>query len=275
MRKKQNRYRPDTVRRRKVVRRGLKAVLTLVLVFAAVAFISSALAHAYYALLEAPWLRVEEIEIIGLKHVDRKDVLNALRVPRDANLLTLKTSELSQRLKPILWLQSSVVRIDPPGRIVVELKEREPLAMVQAGALLLVDREGNIFSRTEREANPGLLLVTGFEGMDLKEGGDFPEELLDGLKELSDALAVSRDWLPVQSIAECRWLGAAGFALQMAQKPIAVQLGAEDLDQRLHRLKAVLAVLRERQWLDSVTRIDLDYTNRVYVERAVSPPNGA
>jgi hypothetical protein len=111
--------------------------------------------------------------------------------------------------------------------------------------------------------------------MELKEGGDFPEELLDGLKELSDALAVSRDWLPAQLIAECRWLGAAGFTLQMAQKPIAIQLGAEDLDQRLHRLKAVLAVLREKQWLDSVTRIDLDYTNRVYVERVLSPPNGA
>ena len=75
MRKKQNRYRPDTVRRRKVIRKGLKVVLTLVLVFAAVASISSALAHAYYALLEAPWLRVEEIENPLTQHARYLDKL--------------------------------------------------------------------------------------------------------------------------------------------------------------------------------------------------------
>ncbi len=271
MRKRENRYRPDRVKRRKVLRMLLKSILGFAFLISFVVCMSAALAHAYYALLEAPWLRVEDLQITGLKHAERKHILDALRVPRYANLLTLKTAELSRRLESIPWLESSVVRIEPPGRIVVEVQEREPLAIIQADDLLLVDRKGILFSRTAREKHPDLLFVTGFQAMELQVGTTLPDEPLEELKEMCTALAKFKDWLPTSLISECRWLGEAGFTLYTPQRTIAIQMGSEDFEEKLVRLKGIFAMLRENQWLDSVTRIDLDYPNRAYVERHFPP----
>ena len=132
MRKKRNRYRPDRTKRRKVVKAWLKAMTGLVLSLGAMVFFSAVFAHSYYALLEAPWFRVEEVTIIGLKHLKEDEILNALMIPPEASLLKLKSAQLAKRLEALPWLESSVVQFTLPNRIVVEVTEREPLAVIHA-----------------------------------------------------------------------------------------------------------------------------------------------
>ena len=67
MRKKRNRYRPDRTRRRNILKYWFKATVGLALSLGVIVFLSAALAHSYYALLDAPWFRVQEVAIIGLK----------------------------------------------------------------------------------------------------------------------------------------------------------------------------------------------------------------
>lgn len=266
MAKKQNRYRTEKSNRRGILRNGIKATFWLVVVTSAMVLLSAALAHAYYALLEAPWLRVGEVEISGLKHLERKQILSAMKAPRNVSVLTLKIPELAGRVEALPWVKSAVVRLDLPGRLVVEVIEREPMAIIAADELLLMDNEGKLFLRTSSEDSPGLLMLTGFAGMGLREGGSLPPQPLRELRKLLPALQKAREWLPFQLITECRWLGDEGFVLMVTQRAVPIQLGSEDPDQTLGRLKLIFAMLTEHQWFDAVTRIDLDYPNRAYVE---------
>lgn len=271
---KRNRYHADRAALiRKWVGR-IKLVLALSVCVPLILLFSAALSHSYYALLDAPWLRVEEIQILGLKHLDRKDVLNALGVPRHACMLNLKLAELATSTKSLPWTRSTVVRVDLPGRLVVEVIEREPVAIVYADDFYLLDAEGKLFLKADLDQYSKLLLVTGFSGMSLKQGDHLPSEPLEPFRALIEALTRSQNWMPLNQISECRWHKDEGFILYTTQKAIPIQLGWEHYEQKLDRLQRILAVLAERQVLDVVTRIDLDYPTRAYVSGNFPVPKG-
>lgn len=239
-----------------------------------VVLLSAALAHAYYVLLDGPWLRVEDVRISGLKHLERKQILNTLGVAKNTSILDIKLGVLAGRLEGLAWLKSSVVRYDPPNHLVVEVVEREPVAVVQAEENFLMDSEGKLFARTTPEENGGLLVITGFTGMKLQEGGYLPPEPRDDLKDLLSALAKAKRWLPTEGISHCQWHGATGLTLFAAPRSVPILLGSDHLDEKLNRLQHIFTALGERQWMDLVTRIDLDYANRAYIEGQFSAPKG-
>lgn len=274
MRKKRNRYRTDKTRPLKTLVSWIKTGLGLSMVGCAALALSAALGHTYHALLEAPWLRVEEIEISGLKHLERDEVLNTLGVARNASMLTFKVSELAARLETLPWLSSAIVHLDLSGRIVVEVTERRPLVIVYADDFFLVDTEGKLFLRTTIERYPGLPLLTGFSGSNLKEGDSLPFEPFEALQGFLSALGKAQNWLPLHQISECRWIKDEGFIIYTTHRAIPIEIGWEDFDVKLQRLQRVFGVLAERQWLELVTRIDLDYSDRVYIGGHFPTPKG-
>ncbi len=271
---KRNRYRVDRTAQIRAWVSRVKLMLALCLGVPPLLLLSGALAHSYHALLDARWLRVEEIQIVGLKHLDRKDVLNALGVPRNACMLNLKLAELARKTQKLPWVRSTVVRLDLPGRLVVELTEREPVAIAYADDFYLLDAEGKLFVKASIEQYPKLLLVTGFSGMGLKEGMYLPAEPLEPFRRLIESLTKSQNWMPLNQISECRWHKDEGYILYTTQKAIPIQLGWDYYEQKLDRLQRVLAVLAERNVLDVVTRIDLDYPGRAYVSGNFPVPKG-
>ena len=276
MRKKRNRYRSDKPRRKISIRAGLLVLFRLFGYFAVVSLLSAAFAHSWYALLDAPWLRVNEIEIKGNKHLERNEILNTLGVAKDTCVLDLKVSEAASRLERLPWLKKAVVRLDPPGKIIVEVTEREPLAVVLADDYFLMDREGRLFTGTTIESNPGMLLITGFAGTGLKEGDLLPYEAREAIMGLLTALERSRVWLPANLVTECRWSTDTGFDIYLANREVVVRFGFEAMDQKLERLHKIFAMLGERGMLDLVTGIDLDYMDRAFIEgRFVLPPKGS
>jgi cell division protein FtsQ len=273
--KKQNKYRTGKVKRG----RSLKRMLVLLCGFGGVTvfilLLSAGLARSYFALLDSDWLRVEEIRITGTTHIERDEILNAMMVPRNTSVLTLKTAELAERLYSLRWVEKAVVRIEPPKLLVVEVKERDPLAIIQADQLLLMDRDGKLFARADQEKSTGLTLVSGFSGMDIRLGGYMPALPLEEIKEFFVALARTGKWLSPAQISECRWTSERGFVLFTSGGAFPIYLGSEDFDLRLSRLEKLFQVLGERRLMELVTRIDMDYPSRGYVEGIFSDTQGS
>jgi cell division septal protein FtsQ len=266
MRKKRNRYNTEKGRVRRTIFGWFKTLVGLFLIVSSIVGLSGALAHAYHALLSAPWLGVKEIRISGLHHLERKEILNALGVPKGANILSLKVAGLPDRLEKLPWISSSVVRLDPPGKIHVEIVERKPLALVHANDYFLLDTEGRLFVKVGLEDMPTDVLSVELQGMNFKPGDSMPSRQFDELKGITSAFDKVKQWLPLTAISQCSWDPDRGLIFQTMGGQLTIQLGSENFDLKLDRLRHILAVLQERQWSGFATRIDLDYPNRAYVE---------
>lgn len=267
MKRKGNRYRVDKAMRWKKILSRVRAVCGAFVALASIILLSAVLAHAYFALLDAPWLRVEEVEIVGLERVSREEILNAMEVTRETSVLNLNLSQLTRRLESLPWLRSALVRIETSGRLVVEVEEREPLAMVAVGKhFLVMDCEGRLVAHSTPEQHPEMMVIWGISDSPLEVGDGLQPDALEAVKRLLAAVGNSKGWFPMKEISRFTWNPETGFVIQMGEKPISVQLGPDDLEEKFRRLHRILEVLTERRWLGAVTRIDLDYGHRAYVE---------
>lgn len=274
MKKKQNRYKSMHRKPGRVLLRLFMPVVWVCCFAVIIGLFSAALAHSYHALLRASWPQIKEVEVIGLNHIERREALDLLGVPKGANLFSVRAAQLADRLQPLPWLRSAVVRLDVAGKLVVEVNEREPMAVVHAGEFYLLDTRGKLFIKVHPSKYPDLPLVTGYTRAELTADFKLRDDELEILRNLIAALQKTREWFPLRHISECHWQRRRGFTLYTTQGGIPIQLGADHFDDKLAHLNKVFTLLMERNSLDAVKRIDLDYPNRAYVQGLFAPPKG-
>ncbi len=272
--KKRNKYQENRIRVLKAKIRKSWPILAAFAGFCLILLLSAGVSRLYYALQDVPWLKVEEIEITGLKKLERTQVLNSMGVSRGECILNLRMGPIADRIKTLPTVKSVSVRLDLPARIVVDIAEKEPLALVKGGDFYLMDENGILFERGLPEANRQLPLITGMCGPKFKEGDSIPSQHLGRVKEVIAALNDSRDWLPASSMRECQW-NPSGFTLILGERGVPVEVGQEDFPRKIARLKQIIATLDERRWTELVTRIDLDYPGKAYLGGNFPVPKAA
>ena len=111
------------------------------LLFAVVAGAASWLA---LAVANASALRVDEIRVIGARHLSTGEVLAALEGLRGRNILFVRLEDWRRQVLACPWVADATVRRSLPRTVEVRIVERHPIAIGRVGeALYLVDEHGD------------------------------------------------------------------------------------------------------------------------------------
>lgn len=158
-------------------------------------------------------------------------------------------AEVKTALEQRPWIASAAVRRIWPDRLIVEIREKKPLAYWNDSQL--VSRSGQLFSPFNREVAGRLPRLAGPD--------DRVRDVIDMARSMSEVLAK-------------RELGFAGLTLEprgawtlTLANGIEVSLGRDQVEQRFERF---VTVYQERlaTRADEVKRIDARYTNGVAVQ---------
>jgi cell division protein FtsQ len=225
-------------------------------------------------MLEAPWFKLEAIEITGLKRLDRFEILNAMGLRRGQCTLDIGIGPVTERLRMVPSVRDASVRFESRGRLAVAIVEREPAAIVKCGdRCMQMDIDGILFAESVGEKG-SLPLITGLCDSNLKTGDHVPPRSLGLIRELLAAIDKSKSWLAGTAINECVW-SEHGFTLVLGERAVPVDIGEDDFEQKITKLRKVIDTLNERDWTDLVTRIDLDYPGKAFLEGRFPVPKPA
>jgi len=264
--KRKNRYQESTLRRLKGNFRTFRGFFVIFAGFCFVVLLGSGLSQLYHKVISAPWLKLEEIEITGLKKLDRSDILDSMGRKRGQCTLDISTEQAAERLRKLPAVREASLRLELRGRLVVDIVEREPAAIVKCGDQnMQMDFDGILFSEATTDGNGALPLITGLCDSNPGKGAPVAAHRLEQIRELLAAIDSSKSWLSGTAINECR-LNANGFTLVLGERAVAVDIGKGAFEQKITKLRKVINTLNERNWTDLVTRIDLDYPGKAYLE---------
>lgn len=99
-----------------------------------------------YGAVSSDAFSLRQVEVTGLTWTDHDDALEALALPDGANLFSLRTGQLADRLAVIPAIRGAEVAVELPDRVRVDVMEREALlAWNAAGQRYLVDGDGLLF----------------------------------------------------------------------------------------------------------------------------------
>ena len=103
---------------------------------------------------------VKEIVVSGNYHLDKKDILSALKIKKGESLLRLDFKDIGEGLKQNAWIKNVALRKQFPGTVVIKVKEAVPKALLSLKKrLYLIDEDGRMLERIKGETTPFLPVI--------------------------------------------------------------------------------------------------------------------
>jgi len=245
------------VRRRS--RRILVEIGKTVLLIACVMVIASLLIFGYNFIIVSPYFQMKETLVRGTERLQSDVVIELTGLKPSQNLLMTNLGAVARKVKTNPWVKEVSVRRDFPDRLVIEVTERKPVALIERGdGLYFIERDGTAFEKIGSGEKTELPVLTGFH----RKGAENREMLLKSL-ELLDFMASYTEVPEIRNISEIH--GDDLFGLSLFAEGLCLKLGFGDYDAKLRRMKPVLADLARRK-LSGYFIIDLNNPGKVTVQ---------
>lgn len=208
------------------------------------------------------WLEIREVQIEGVHHVTRQEVLNRLALKPGLALHQISTSYVAERVQALPWIKEATVERRPPHQLHISVIERTPAAIVRSGSdSWLSDETGALLGRLGTHDDATLPLLTGVDVKLLSQGDARGRQAVQSAVTLARLMAQALDGRVELDLAHPSNVIASVKGLRF-------QFGEDSLVDQWDRYEKVKASLKTASF-DGTKResreVDLRYDNRVIV----------
>lgn len=202
--------------------------------------------------------KIDDIVITGRDKTAKQDILNALQLSRETNILNLDLRDLQQKVEQLPWVRHAVVkRRFFPNIIQIDIRERQVQSIWQLDHKFRpIDGEGNVIEADYTPDHPILLIV----------GEGAPENITALMKSITDDQNIFQRIKVANYISGRRW----NIILDDVENGITVKLPEKHIDEawkKLLKLNTTQGLLKRK-----LTIIDLRFPNKVIVKLGKMTP---
>jgi len=238
------------------LRRLLRSAVILLLLAGGAA----ALWEGYRRVVRLPYFRVAEVRVEGNLQVAEGEIVAALGLAPEANLLEIDLPTLSRRVLQIPWIREASVRRQLPLSLTIRVVERVPEAVFIADRRYLLSADGVILSALEETELPTLPTLRAAVARSVEIG----ERVLSS--EMAQGLSVWRQFqlanaLQGERAHEIAMTTDGSYLVNLGQQMPLIRLHARGLEEQLRRMGAALAA--SGQGLSVFAEVDLRFRDRV------------
>ena len=212
------------------------------------------------------WLEIREIEVEGIHHVTRPEVLERLVLKPGVGLHQVSTAFLAERVQAHAWIKEATIERRPPHLLHVTILERTPAAIIRMGTdHWLSDESGYLLAKLGRQDDETLPLLTGLEFQAIQRGEARVRNAIQSGVVLAKLIASTLDGRIEVDLANPANVVASANGVRF-------QFGDDSLvDQweRFRKVKPSFKTASSEGRKREVTEIDLRYDNRVIVRERV------
>ena len=217
--------------------------------------------YAYSALLSASYFQIREISVRGLKELTEKDILTMAKIQPRSNILSVNTNAVTRRISANPWVKNIYVGRELPNRLVLDVHERTPIAMVkQSGDFYLMDGEGLVFKKLSSGDDVDLAIITGVNIQAKPQTALLAEAL-----KLLETLSATDQHAFLGTISEVHVDEVFGLSV-LTDKGLHLKLGRDNFAGKLNQLHIVLADLEKRGMKNGHLFVDLADVSKVTVQ---------
>lgn len=225
--------------REPLVKRGARALARFAKV-AAVLVAVPALAYggwlAYREITTSERLAIEKIEIAGTRRVSDDDIYDLAGIEQGDNILSFRESTVAENIKRNPWVEDVNISRSLPSKVIIEVTEREPLALVKLDTMYVMDSSGVVFKKFSGSDVLDLPVITGLTMDGLKESTG---ELEAGLLELIRTLK-GREGFNLAKVSEIHADRVFGLSVYTLDEGVRLDVGLSGFAPKLASYEKIL-----------------------------------
>ncbi len=204
------------------------------------------------AVLASSWFAVTTVDVEGAVYTDPAILQGVIDDMMGEPVLLVDTKEAEKRLEQVPWVESAKVSTEFPHRVVIQIRERTPIATFQGtdAAFRVIDRDGRVLDVITAGQPIAYMLITG-------TNPDTDQGLFAGAPYAAAAQLVIALPPEVRALTESVGVDASTGDLSLRfSSGIDVSLGASaNMPEKLARL-----LQKVRDGLEGIVRIDVTTT---------------
>ena len=184
----------------------------------------------------------------------------------DGNMSKVSTKDIIRLIEAHPYVMAARVSNHYPNKILVEIIEREPLAILKVDPLLMIDGDGIILPDLENYVNYNIPVLTNFNFHDTSQ--------VKGKKISSDKIINCVEWLKkvkkdynyiYENLSELKITSSNEIELILFDHPTYIYLGLDKINSRLKILKKFEETIKPNK-ISDYTYLDLRYKNQIIVK---------
>jgi cell division protein FtsQ len=238
--------------------RGVRAcsAIFLRLTFLAVilAVVSLTFISLYGYLLTSPYIRLEQVEVLGVDEGLKSELLEMAQLDFDHSLLAVDLNAVKERLEKHPWVRSVDVEKSFPHSLIIRAEKQEPLAIALDRRLYYVNPLGHLFKEVASDDRVDYPVITG-----LSENA---REREAQIKAAISVLRVFESEAPpwdLDHLCEVHVKEDGTLHLYVSFMQGQIRLKAGELGAKLEELKKLVEHLASTGRIHLVKAIHLDY----------------
>jgi len=242
-----------------------REMVTVSLLLGVVLVLGVVMVFSYNYVLSSSYFQLEKTIVKGCEQTTEKDVLSLSGLRPAQNILAVSMEGIARKVRANPWVEDVSVVREFPNRLIIEIRERKPVALVKKeDSLFFMDGDGFIFKKLEGEST-NLPVLTG-----CSENGKDDRLLIRKSIELIDFLSASKSFPHIRNVSEIHSDETMGFSLFL-DSGLCLQIGFGDYENKLKRLKPVMADLARRNLDQGFLLIDLHDPGKITLQKRNVP----
>ena len=235
----------------------LRAALLLGVIFT----ITAVMIHGYNFTITSPYFRIKETIVRGCKELTEKEILSLAGIKPFQSLLAINVNTITRKIEANPWVKDVSVGKELPNRLIIEVHERTALVLVKRdNGFILLDLDGVAFKKLENNDEVDIPVLNGC----YTDGSD--SVLFTKSLELLRFLSTSKEFPTIRNIAEIHGHDVFGLSL-FTDSGLCIRLGFDSYENKLKRLKPVVADLERKNMKLGFLLIDLNDPAKITVQR--------
>ncbi|MEE4254196.1 MAG: FtsQ-type POTRA domain-containing protein [Desulfuromusa sp.] len=213
-------------------------------------------------LLASDLFRVNQITVQGNHRLLEQQVEELSDIEIGINTFSLDLELIGHKIEENPWVQEAQVQRIFPRQVVISLKERQPVAIINLGYLYYLDKQGEVFKVLGAGDSLDFPVVTGFnheraQSHDQQYAQDLRQivGLLENLKK--------RHLFTLEQVSEIHHEENGSLSLFTLAGGVKIKLGSSEFSKKLDRLERIYTQLQPK--LQLLDYIDLNVDEKVIV----------
>ena len=246
----------------RIVRRLVGIVLRVIFAVAITGGTVYSFLLVYKHATTSHYFAADEFIIKGTGRIGEAEVLKTAGITKGANIFKIDTERASWLLKEHPWIVEAEVSRRLPGRLEINIIERNAMATVNFDVPYLIDDSGEVFKRWVRGDPIPAPVITGLSRESFTDDANHVQEILRNAIALAERYRASG----LQRLApldEIHWNSGDTFSLAMGKDPFYVHFGRGPYRNKLTRLAVLLSKLKR----DGDRPLEIFFDNEIRPDR--------
>ncbi len=207
-------------------------------------------------IFENSYFAVREIQVRGGEKVGGDAIVAMAGLRHGMNMWRIEAAVIEKKVGKHPWVRRVWVRREFPRRVVIEVEERTPKAIVAMGKLYYVDVDGMVFKEVSEGENVRFPLLTGLSAQEIANPNSLIRRRIQDAIRLGELMAKDS-----HTLSEIHFSAPDRLVLYTTSYPVALHMGWGDWDGKLQRLNRVLALWKGNE--ERLTSLDVSFRDQV------------